>query len=479
MKTKFKVILFTILTLAIIGICSKVQAASANISATKSSAIVGDSVTITVSVNAATWNLKVSGNGISGDSIVGYNADGNNQSSYKTFSLNTSSTGVYTIYLSGDVTDGETEVNSKINKSVTVQVNPKPVTPVNPSNGGNSSSNNNNNYKPNTNNNSNSNNNNNKPETQKSSDSTLKSLTIEGCELYPEFTPETKEYSVKVGNDVTSVNIVATANDSKASCKLEGVYQDLAIGENTATVVVTAEDGSTNRYIIKITRGREALKLVTLKISYKDSEGNIKELKLNPELSEEIFEYKLEDLSYLISKLDVEVIANLEDAKIEITGNEKLSEGENIITITITMPAESEELEDEVLTYKIVVNKEKEPVVTPIGKIKNWFKGITGTISTWVNENLYGIVVGSLMLCSACMGGITVYLVIEYKKYRLLMQKIAEITRMNNTNSVPVSQTINSLNIQNSENENLKGNNKSEEIENKEEETQKNRGKHF
>ena len=122
------------------------------------------------------------------------------------------------------------------------------------------------------------------------------------------------------------------------------------------------------------------------------------------------------------------------------------------------------------------MSEDKHPRLT---KIKNWFKGITGTISTWVNENLYGIVVGSLMLCSACMGGITVYLVIEYKKYRLLMQKIAEITRMNNTNSVPVSQTINSLNIQNSENENLKGNNKSEEIENKEEETQKNRGKHF
>lgn len=474
-KKTIKILLTLISAIVLYLLLTTTSQAALSISTSKSTVSPGESFSVTVSVSsneAGAINLSVSNGRLSRNYV-----DLMSQSSV-TISCTAGNSGTVSISASGRVANYNTETEGQQSASKTVQI-VTPVTPVNPSNGGNSSSNNNNNSKPNTNNNSNSNNNNNKPETQKSSDSTLKSLTIEGCELYPEFSPETKEYSVKVGNDVTSVNIVATANDSKASCKLEGVYQDLAIGENTATVVVTAEDGSTNRYIIKITRGREALKLVTLKISYKDSEGNIKELKLNPELSEEIFEYKLEDLSYLISKLDVEVIANLEDAKIEITGNEKLSEGENIITITITMPAESEELEDEVLTYKIVVNKEKEPVVTPIGKIKNWFKGITGTISTWVNENLYGIVVGSLMLCSACMGGITVYLVIEYKKYRLLMQKIAEITRMNNTNSVPVSQTINSLNIQNSENENLKGNNKSEEIENKEEETQKNRGKHF
>ena len=474
-KKTIKILLTLISAIVLYLLLTTTSQAALSISTSKSTVSPGESFSVTVSVSsneAGAINLSVS-NGRLSSSYV----DLMSQSSV-TISCTAGNSGTVSISASGKVANYNTETEGQQSASKTVQI-VTPVTPVKPSNGGNNSSNNNNNSKPNTNNNSNSNNNNNKPETQKSSDSTLKSLTIEGCELYPEFNPETKEYNVKVGNDVTSVNIVATANDSKASCKLEGVYQDLAIGENTATVVVTAEDGSTNRYIIKITRGREALKLVTLKISYKDSEGNIKELKLNPELSEEIFEYKLENLSYLISKLDVEVIANLEDAKIEITGNEKLSEGENIITITITMPAESEELEDEVLTYKIVVNKEKEPVVTPIGKIKNWFKGITGTISTWVNENLYGIVVGSLMLCSACMGGITVYLVIEYKKYRLLMQKIAEITRMNNTNSVPVSQTINSLNIQNSENENLKGNNKSEEIENKEEETQKNRGKHF
>ena len=49
---------------------STIYAATANISASKTSAYVGDNVTINVSVNAAAWNLNVSGNGISGGNIT-------------------------------------------------------------------------------------------------------------------------------------------------------------------------------------------------------------------------------------------------------------------------------------------------------------------------------------------------------------------------------------------------------------------------
>ena len=108
------------------------------------------------------------------------------------------------------------------------------------------------------------------------------------------------------------------------------------------------------------------------------------------------------------------------------------------------MPSESEEEEDEVLTYKITVTKEKEPLVTPMGSVKNWFNGITGTISNWYSKNQYKIVVGALMLCSAAMGGLTVYLMIEYKKYRVLLQKIAEITKMN-TIEKPVTEIIDNI----------------------------------
>lgn len=432
MKTKLKIIIFALVTLGIITISSKAQAASASVSATKTTATVGDSVTITVNINAATWNLKATGTGISGGKIVGYDPDGNNTSTTKTYSLNTSSSGSYTISLTGDVTDGATGVTSYINTSVTVTVNnPTPVTPATPpnnNNGGSSS-----NSKPST---------PTKPEEPKSNDSTLKDLVIEGYELYPIFDTNTREYNLRVTNDITKITVVPTVNYSKASYKIEGTTDELAVGKNIITIVVTAEDGTTSNYVINVTREREGLNVQYIKIYYTDEAGNRQELLLNPEFSTEIFEYTLNDISYLISKLDIEVLPNLEQAKIEIAGNEKLSEGANTIKITVTMPSENEE-EDEILTYKITVNKEKEPVITLMGRIKNWFRGITGTISTWFGENTYEILMGALIISCIALAGLSAYLVIDYKKYKMIIEKIKEITKINNTNTVKTTETTN------------------------------------
>lgn len=455
MKTKLKAIVFIIFMLVVICISSKVQAASANISATKTTATVGDSVTISVNINAAAWNLKVNGTGVSGGNIVGYDPDGANASTTKTYSLNTSNAGTYTIYLTGDVTDGSTDVNSAVSKSVTVTVNPKPTTPSTntggSSTGGNSNSGSNN--KPSTGGASNSGSGNSnskpstgstttttKPEEKKSNDSTLKGLVIEGYELYPEFETNTREYNLRVTNDITKVTVVPTVNHEKASYKIEGATKELLVGKNVITVVVTAEDGSSSNYIINVTRNREGLNVEHIKLFYTDETGNKQELVLNPVFSSEVFEYTLNNLSYLIEKLDVEVSANFEEAKIEIEGNENLVEGENTITITVTMPSENEEEADEVLTYAIKVQKEAEPVVTLMGKIENWFNGITGTISTWFEENVQEILVGSLAICSFALGGLSVYLISAYKKYKLMIQKVAELTKINNAEIIKTTE---------------------------------------
>lgn len=456
MKTKLKAIIFIIFMLAIICISTKVQAASANISATKTTATVGDSVTISVSVNAAAWNLKVTGTGVSGGNIVGYDPDGANTSTSKTYSLNTSSAGTYTIYLTGDVTDGSTDVNSSISKSVTVTVNPKPAPPPQTNTGGSTtggSSNSGSNNKPSTGGTSNSGNGNSnskpstgstttttKPEEKKSNDSTLKGLVIEGYELYPDFKTSTREYNLRVTNDVTNVTVVPTVNNEKASYKIQGATEELVVGKNVITVVVTAEDGTTSNYVINVTRNREGLNVENIKLFYTDEEGNKQELILNPAFSSEVFEYTLNNLSHLINKLDVEVLANLEEAKIEITGNDNLTEGENTITITVTMPSENEEEADEVLTYIIKVQKEAKPVITLMGRVKNWFNGITGTVSTWLKENVHEILVGSLAICSFALGGLSVYLVSAYKKYKLMLQKIAELTKINNAEIIETTE---------------------------------------
>lgn len=438
MKTKIKIFAFIILVIGIICINTKVQAAGASISASKTTATVGDNVTISVNINAASWNLKVSGSGVSGGSIVGYDPDGANTSTTKVYTLSTASAGTYEIKLEGDVTDGDTDVNSKVGDSVKVTVNNKPVTPSNPSNGGSSSGGSSNSgggtttTKPSTGGSTTT-----KPtEEKKSNDSSLKGLSVEGYELYPEFSANTKEYSIRITNDVTKLTVNPVVNHNKASYKIQGATEELEVGKNVITVVVTAEDGTTTNYIINVTRNREGLNVEHIKLFYTDENGQKQELTLNPEFSADVFEYDLGTISYLISKLDIDVLANFEEAKIEITGNENLVEGENTITITVTMPSENEEETDEVLTYTIKLNKEAKPVVTLIGKIKNWFKGITGTVGTWFNENVNEILIGALGVSCVALAGLSVYIVIDYKKYKLMVQKIAELTKLNNAENV-------------------------------------------
>ncbi len=83
----------------------------------------------------------------------------------------------------------------------------------------------------------------------------LSALSVEGYTLTPDFAADTTEYTVSVPNSVTSVTITATPKSAQANAVVEGTTTDLVVGQNTATVTVTAEDGTTTKkYTIVITR---------------------------------------------------------------------------------------------------------------------------------------------------------------------------------------------------------------------------------
>ena len=90
------------------------------------------------------------------------------------------------------------------------------------------------------------------PETPKNSDNNLKSLSIEGQNLSPEFNKDTLEYSVELSSDTEKIKVNAEKSDSKASIKGDGEI-DVKEGLNKIEVVVTAENGSTRTYIINAT----------------------------------------------------------------------------------------------------------------------------------------------------------------------------------------------------------------------------------
>lgn len=93
-----------------------------------------------------------------------------------------------------------------------------------------------------------------KPQDNKDSNNKLNSLQVYPGTLSPAFSAGTTSYSVTVPADTTEVTISATPQSSKANVTVSG-GKDLKLGENTAQVVVVAENGSSAAYTITIMCG--------------------------------------------------------------------------------------------------------------------------------------------------------------------------------------------------------------------------------
>ena len=229
-----------------------VFAASGSLSISSENVYVGDSFTVTANINsAAAWNVHVTTSGpVSGCSINQADTTSDAMDTNKTFSstCTTTGTGTIIVVLSGDVTsasDGNA-VNISESKSVTVS---QKITP--PTNSNNNSNNNNSNNTNSNNNNSNNNNNQlNNDIDNRSKNNNIKELLIDGYDLVK---VDANNYTLSVSNDVTSINIEATAEDSKSKVTGTGNH-DINIGENNIEVIITAENGLQNKINIKVTR---------------------------------------------------------------------------------------------------------------------------------------------------------------------------------------------------------------------------------
>lgn len=408
MKKLIKISILSIFVFIAISIFSETYAASASISASKTNVKVGEKVTITVSMNAAAWNTNISG--AASKSFAGNSDDGNNITKKERISFTPSSAGTYTFKLGGDVSDGSTNKTTNVSGSVTVTAT-------------NSSSDNNdkNNDKKNDNKDNKDNKDNNDTTTEptfkstndkvyatgdinirksysadsdkigtlkagesvtrtgisdngwskvsynggtgyiktslltteepsKASDKALKTLEVTPEGLDPEFDPETTSYTLNVGADVEKLEIKAAPNDEKATVEITG-NESLVAGDNAVKITVTAQDGTTRIYTINVKKGEATtLGLSSLKING---------YTLSPKFSSNVYEYKINVLDPNITKLDVLATANVENAKVEVTGNTNLVKGENTITITVT----SEDGKEKVI-YQILVNKDSDVTAT-------------------------------------------------------------------------------------------------------------------
>ncbi len=91
----------------------------------------------------------------------------------------------------------------------------------------------------------------------KNNDATLKQLNVSGGVLSPTFTSLTKDYSVELDSDVTTLSpseVTAIATDSNATVTKDPTVTILDDGTTIYSVLVTAENGDTETYRINVTR---------------------------------------------------------------------------------------------------------------------------------------------------------------------------------------------------------------------------------
>ena len=93
-------------------------------------------------------------------------------------------------------------------------------------------------------------------EDDRSSNCNLSSLQISPGTLQPEFSPNTTSYYVQVDEDVTSMVVSATTEDSKATTDVWGANL-IEPGENTVQITVTAENGAVKVYSIRVVAGED------------------------------------------------------------------------------------------------------------------------------------------------------------------------------------------------------------------------------
>ena len=239
-----------------------VYAQGLGLSVSSSSVAVGKTVKVTVSMPSGYFGTVVissSDEGVlsnGGDGVANIgDAAGPEYPTSRSFSFTAKAAGSCTIKAYCTVV-GDAEANDA-GGIITGASTKVTVTSASSNNDSNSNKDNKDNSGSNTGNDNNANKDNENKEEKKSSNASLGSLVISAGTLSPEFSAATKDYTATVDYSCSSLAVTANPADSKASVTSVTGNDSLEVGENTVSVVVTAEDGSTSTYNIVVTRRAE------------------------------------------------------------------------------------------------------------------------------------------------------------------------------------------------------------------------------
>lgn len=105
-----------------------------------------------------------------------------------------------------------------------------------------------------------------------SNNNNLSSLTISGIDI--ELVDEVLSYEITVPNTMTEILVSAIAENLKATVTSIVAPEELVEGENTVTIVVTAENGDELIYTVTVIREKALEEATTTTVNYSNANGN-------------------------------------------------------------------------------------------------------------------------------------------------------------------------------------------------------------
>lgn len=428
--------ILVIILIMILGMILSVKsdAASFTASVSKSTVTPGETVTITLNASGLTGRFDITGTNCTVSPSKIWVEKGVPESKI-TVTTKSSGTAKVTITAQSVADSNRNDVTGSTGVNITVK-EPESTNTGNNSggttNGGNNSSSNSGNTSnnngttssgSNTGSTGNSGTNNGGATSTSSSTAELKMIVTSPVDFRGFKSASTGPYKITVENNVTSISVSTTKKDNGQKVSISG-NKNLDVGTNKVTVEVTSADGkNTKSYIIYVTRktGEDEEEKIPNQVEEEDDE--VKEklglsaiileqgYTLTPEFKSDIYEYTI-DLTEELAEFPITAIATQNDAKIEITGNEELVEGENIIIIKVTSADGKETVE-----YKIKLNKILEQVVVPPVVTKT--RATPLDLNSFNKINNYSIAIITMIVIITLIGIIAV--ILDYTKTRVAL----------------------------------------------------------
>lgn len=326
-----------ILAAGLLLMSSNSEAASARMSANKTKVEVGDTIRVTVNINAAQWNLKLYANGSQIASSKELDNYESNISESFSGTYKATKSGTVTFTLEGDITDFDW-TNTIVDESLNVTVS-----------SGSSSSGGGNSEGGNTSGGGSSNTGDDDEEETPSMSFTSVNQTVYATDsVNVRSSPSTSGSiigSLSEGDSVTRTGI----GDGWSRISYGGQTAYVSSSYLTTTKPTSTEDEKKTEEDDKKNEDDNENKSNAKELS----SLTVEQYKLEPDFSPDITEYSL-TVGRDVENLVIEAVASDEKATVEITGNNGLLLGENTVNIKVTAE------DGTVRTYKINVTKVEE-----------------------------------------------------------------------------------------------------------------------